>query len=425
MYKVQGSLTIRAFILFCAFTTLVSAQVLEAVDDLYGIPFGITLEVEPFGVLENDLLDGENAGESGATAVLVSDVSHGTLNFFSDGSFTYSVGAGFAGSDHFIYRAEFGSVSDEATVVLSACKGGPDLYTCWDETAFYDKVQELGFPIYQEGFEDESIWGHVRAPLSAASVVSQGIEWRSNHPDPPASNPISTTSGPPHSGLWAIDDPYHGYATGYPNECDVDNPPEHCLYHDGVTGIRVPGQEALHGVGGWFDGFYGARVAIFIDGVGPYGGGHLTYAHQFFGIIDARPAGFTEFQFREMDGKIGQALYIFGDDISIVGEAPTSIPEQESFDAFTLVSPNPTRGPTNLRFSLDSPASLKLNIYDISGRLVRSLSDAYRSAGSHEIEWNLRDGAGRKVSSGVYFARLHADRAGVRSMSSYKLVVID
>ena len=56
-----------------------SAQTLLGVEDTYGIPFGLTLEVEPLGVLENDTLDGENAGENGAKASLVSGVSAGTL----------------------------------------------------------------------------------------------------------------------------------------------------------------------------------------------------------------------------------------------------------------------------------------------------------------------------------------------------------
>ena len=45
-----------------------------SVEDSYGIP---SLEIEPLGVLENDTLDGENAGENGATATLLSDVGFG------------------------------------------------------------------------------------------------------------------------------------------------------------------------------------------------------------------------------------------------------------------------------------------------------------------------------------------------------------
>ncbi len=401
------------------------AQVLEAVDDRYGLPFGAPLEVEPYGVLENDLLDGENAGESGATASLVIDVSHGTLVLNSDGSFTYQVGAGFDGTDEFVYRAEFGSVSDEATVILSACDGGPDIFTCWDENAFMAEVQALGYSTFLEGFEDDAVWGHVRTPDSAPSVVSQGIEWRSNHPDPPAMNPISTTSGPPHSGLWAIFDPNHGYATGTPFECDVDDPPEHCLYHDGFTGTREPGFGALHGVGGDLSGIYGANIGILLDGAGPIGGGQLTGGHQFFGVIDARPAGFSQFEFRELDGKVGQALYVFGDDFSLVSEVEAGAPHPASAAYITQVSPNPTYGRTTVRFSLQTPAQLRLEICDLRGRLVRPLIAEYRAAGSYAIEWDKRDGAGLEVPSGIYFARLVVSGSGIENVISQKVVVIE
>ena len=49
-----------------------------------------------------------------------------------------------------------------------------------------------------------------------------------------------------------------------PAECDVDVPPEHCLYHDGVTGVRELG--FLHGVGAYVSGIIGANVAILLDG---------------------------------------------------------------------------------------------------------------------------------------------------------------
>jgi hypothetical protein len=47
------------------------AQTPVSVADSYGIPL---LEIEPLGVLENNTLDGENAGENGATVTLLRGV---------------------------------------------------------------------------------------------------------------------------------------------------------------------------------------------------------------------------------------------------------------------------------------------------------------------------------------------------------------
>jgi hypothetical protein len=59
-------------------------QVIVAGEDSYEVASGETLVIEPFGVLDNDTLDDEAAGENGATAELMTDVSHGTLALSSD-----------------------------------------------------------------------------------------------------------------------------------------------------------------------------------------------------------------------------------------------------------------------------------------------------------------------------------------------------
>ena len=83
--------------LFFATSGAAHAQVLVAEDDIFEVPHGQTLVVEAFGVLENDVLNDESAGENGATADWVSGPSHGALSLSLDGSFTYSPGASFKG----------------------------------------------------------------------------------------------------------------------------------------------------------------------------------------------------------------------------------------------------------------------------------------------------------------------------------------
>ena len=43
-------------------------------------------------------------------------------------------------------------------------------------------------------------------------------------------------------------------------------------------------------------------------------------------MIDAGPAGWNEIQFRELDGKVGQALFIFGDDFTVLAQPAPLIP---------------------------------------------------------------------------------------------------
>ncbi len=318
----------------------VDAQVLLAEDDSYYVPAGETLVIEAFGILDNDTLDGESAGESGAMAEPepVVDPAHGTLALSPDGSFTYTPAASFDGTDSFVYRAVFATVSDEATVTLTACTNGPQIFTCWKEAAFLAKAAALGHPSFTEGFEDDAVWGLARSPDTAVRVNSRGFEWRANdfdpthvdppQPPPPLPNEITTGSGAARTDQWGIYDPGHGYATG-PLPCDIDNPPPHCLFHDGIAVSRGVGSNPLYGAGGYFSGSHGANVAIVLDGdwQNPIGGGIVSVgADPFFGVIDAGPAGFTEIQFRETDGKIGQALFIFGDDFTLLAEPAVEVP---------------------------------------------------------------------------------------------------
>lgn len=85
-----------------------------AVDDTFLLT-GSSLFVAAPGVLENDSdVDGDPL-----TAVLVTGVSHGTLNLATDGSFTYTPGASFSGLDAFTYRAHDGiGESNLATVTI-------------------------------------------------------------------------------------------------------------------------------------------------------------------------------------------------------------------------------------------------------------------------------------------------------------------
>lgn len=72
-------------------------------------------------------------------------------------------------------------------------------------------------------------------------------------------------------------------------------------------------------------------------------------------------------------------------------------------------SPNPIRDATTLRFDLPRAGEASLEIYDVSGRRVAELLRGERvAAGAHSVRWDARDGRGRSVAPGVYFAKLTA-----------------
>ena len=72
--------------------------------------------------------------------------------------------------------------------------------------------------------------------------------------------------------------------------------------------------------------------------------------------------------------------------------------------------PNPFRSSTTLAFSIPQAEHVRLAVYDVSGRLVRTLVDRVMPEGRHEAAWDGKDAANRTVASGVYFYVL--DRPG-------------
>ncbi len=71
--------------------------------------------------------------------------------------------------------------------------------------------------------------------------------------------------------------------------------------------------------------------------------------------------------------------------------------------------PNPHESPATINYHLPAPSKVKLGIYDVSGRLVRTLRDgAPEEAGPHSAVWRGRDDDNRRLPSGVYFYRLEA-----------------
>lgn len=61
-----------------------------------------------------------------------------------------------------------------------------------------------------------------------------------------------------------------------------------------------------------------------------------------------------------------------------------------------------------LEYTLPEAQDVKLAVFDLSGRLVRLLDRGYRDAGVHSVTGRGEDDQGRRIASGVYFARFTA-----------------
>jgi hypothetical protein len=82
------------------------------------------------------------------------------------------------------------------------------------------------------------------------------------------------------------------------------------------------------------------------------------------------------------------------------------------------VTPNPAAVLAELHYYVPTAGSqVLLQVYDISGRLVRRLVDCSQSAGAHRVIWQVDDEYGNAVAAGVYFYRLEVN-AEVRTLKA-------
>ncbi len=101
---------------------------------------------------------------------------------------------------------------------------------------------------------------------------------------------------------------------------------------------------------------------------------------------------------RVCEGRIDMGCYEPAP-VTGVEDAPQAV-------ALTPPFPNPTRGDCGLAFSLPAEADASLRLYDVGGRLVRTLREGRLEAGRHAARWDGKNDDGDRVAAGVYLARL-------------------
>jgi len=75
--------------------------------------------------------------------------------------------------------------------------------------------------------------------------------------------------------------------------------------------------------------------------------------------------------------------------------------------------PNPFNPQTTVTYELATAGVVSVRVYDVNGRLVRTLVNRSVSAGEHAVAWDGLNDRGQRVSSGVYLLRLQAPGQGI------------
>ena len=85
----------------------------------------------------------------------------------------------------------------------------------------------------------------------------------------------------------------------------------------------------------------------------------------------------------------------------------------ETYPASVIIKPNypnPFNPETNISFFLKEATDVSIEVYDLRGRLVKSLSDGEREAGLHSVVWNGVEQNGWPLPSGIYFYSISTDQ---------------
>ncbi len=85
--------------------------------------------------------------------------------------------------------------------------------------------------------------------------------------------------------------------------------------------------------------------------------------------------------------------------------------------------PNPfslSNESATINYKLANNSIVDISIYNIKGQLVKNLTNSYESAGDNSVQWNGLNANNKRVSSGIYFARINTETSTI----STKIVVL-
>ncbi len=94
--------------------------------------------------------------------------------------------------------------------------------------------------------------------------------------------------------------------------------------------------------------------------------------------------------------------------VSIGANSISGIREKSNDPGITLFRnyPNPFKSETTIQFQLSKPEHIKIEIYDISGRLLKTFLNGNSEAGFHQLSWDGKNNQGNVPAGNVFYCRL-------------------
>ncbi len=341
------------------------------VDDTYNTDQNVELVIAAPGTLGNDTdLDGDKLFVADYDATSAFD---GAVVVNSDGSFTYTPGDLFAGMDTFTYQAcDFGEDG--------IAGNDDDLCGTATVTITVQTMNQRSILVEAYDFTPEDI----EPPNGVFETLSGSFLITNTSNLQPSEVQISSME----VGVEVRYGSKGGYTPIDPTSvsCSFDPTPSFVFATTQLVNYVCTLSDSLDA--GGFEAGDTVRVTTYVNVFE----GHRPFKNSFSKLID------------------------------VVAAAPALVSNLPGKNALRPNYPNPFNPETWVPFELAEDADVRVEIYNVTGRLVRTLELGYRPAGYHldrsrAAHWDGRNKSGENVASGVYFYKLTAgDFSAMRRM---------
>ena len=90
--------------------------------------------------------------------------------------------------------------------------------------------------------------------------------------------------------------------------------------------------------------------------------------------------------------------------------------------SFTLLQnyPNPFNPSTTIEYQIPKAGNVKVNIYNITGQLIRTIENSFKNAGAYKVNWDSRNNFNQSVASGIYLFQVKYEN----SFLTKKLILV-
>lgn len=149
-------------------------------------------------------------------------------------------------------------------------------------------------------------------------------------------------------------------------------------------------------------------------------------------VIDALPGGTLSLtaDLVGYDGaaasiSVGPSQFALSQDFSLaVTTSVSAAPGVPRAFALGQNYPNPFNPSTRMEFALPVAGSVNLRVFNLLGQEVATILNGPEGAGNYVVVWDGRDGAGREMSSGVYFYRIDVRAVGGGTYSAVRKMLL-